>query len=324
MRIATFNLENLGDCPAGGPDLRERLRVLRPDLIRLDADVLCLQEINAEDAGGARKLAALDALLEGTPYAGFHRAVTESGSGERPRDVHNLVILSRYPISARRQVQHDFVAPPHFRTATAEPPSDGPEAVRWDRPILHVEVEAAPGRTLHVIIVHLRAPLSAAVAGQKTSAFSWVSVAGWAEGFYLSALKRNGQALELRLLIDKIFDEDANAWIAACGDFNSAEREVPVATVRGDVEDTGNPGLASRVMRTVDDALPESRRFTVRHAGREVALDHILVSPALLAHFDGVEAYNLNLRDEMRDFEQGITPAESHHAPLLAQFGELV
>ena len=324
MRIATFNLENLGGNPAGDPDLGRRLRALRPDLIRLKADILCLQEINADNAGAARTLGALDALLEGTPYAEFHRAVTQSGSKERPRDVHNLVILSRYRISAQRQVQHDFVTPPRYRMSTAEPRPGEPEAVRWDRPILHAEIDAASGRTLHVINVHLRAPLSTAVAGQKTGAFSWVSVAGWAEGFYLSALKRNGQALELRLLIDRIFDRDANAWIAACGDFNSAEREVPVATVRGDVEDTGNPGLAARIMRPLEAALPESRRFTVRHAGRKVALDHILVSPALLAQFDGVEAYNLNLRDEMSDFEHGVTPAESHHAPLLAQFCELV
>ena len=42
LRIATFNLENLGareDAPLEG-----RIEKLRPQLLRLDADVLCLQE----------------------------------------------------------------------------------------------------------------------------------------------------------------------------------------------------------------------------------------------------------------------------------------
>src|SRR4051794_4624510 len=70
LRIASFNLENLD---AGG--LAERLPVLRPQLRRLDADVLCLQEVDGQREGrGPRRLLALDRLLEGTDHAGFERA----------------------------------------------------------------------------------------------------------------------------------------------------------------------------------------------------------------------------------------------------------
>ncbi len=320
MRVATFNLENLGGDSADGPGPTERIAALRPELVRLDADILCLQEVNAEGAGQARRLAALDALLDDTPYAGFHRAVTTSGEDGRPRDIHNLVTLTRYPITAQAQILHDLVAPPHHVGATSRPPADAAEEIHWDRPILHAQIEAAPGRIVHVINLHLRAPLSAAVPGQKIGAFSWASVSGWAEGFYLAALKRNGQALETRLLIDRLFDADDGALIAVCGDFNSADREVPVATVRGDVEDTGNAALAPRAMRSLDDALAEPRRFTVRHGGREVMLDHILASPGLMALFEGAEAHNAGLPDELTDFERGITRAGSHHAPLVAQY----
>ncbi len=48
MRIATFNLESL-DLPLG-----ERAAVLRPALARLDADILCLQEVNGQHAPGQR------------------------------------------------------------------------------------------------------------------------------------------------------------------------------------------------------------------------------------------------------------------------------
>lgn len=319
MRIATFNLENLGGDLADGVGFAERISALRPELVRLDADILCLQEINAEGEGKARTLAALDALLDGTQLAGFHRAVTTSSEGPWPRDVHNLVTLSRYPIKAREQVLHDLVAPPRHMGTASRPPV-GAEEIHWDRPILHTEIEAAPGRFVHVINVHLRAPLSAPVPGQKLSAFSWASVSGWAEGFYVAALKRNGQALETRLLIDSLFDGDEKALIVVCGDFNSADREVPVATVRGDLEDTGNPALAARVMGSIESALAESQRFTVRHGGREVMFDHILVSPYLGELLEGAMAYNADLPDELTDFEKGIERAGSHHAPLVAQF----
>lgn len=49
LRIATFNLENLDDRPQSGRDFRDRLAILRPQLTRLRADVLCLQEVNARD-----------------------------------------------------------------------------------------------------------------------------------------------------------------------------------------------------------------------------------------------------------------------------------
>jgi len=48
FRIATFNLENLGDGANDERDLAFRIEALRPQLMRLEADVLCLQEVNAQ------------------------------------------------------------------------------------------------------------------------------------------------------------------------------------------------------------------------------------------------------------------------------------
>ena len=44
IRIATFNLENLDDGPGLTPLLADRIRVMRPQLLRVNADILCLQE----------------------------------------------------------------------------------------------------------------------------------------------------------------------------------------------------------------------------------------------------------------------------------------
>jgi hypothetical protein len=59
LRIATFNLENLDDTPTAAgsdrePTLAERIEVLRPQLNRIRADVLCLQEVHAQEPDGPR------------------------------------------------------------------------------------------------------------------------------------------------------------------------------------------------------------------------------------------------------------------------------
>ena len=77
LRIATFNLENLDDKPGQRPTLDERIALMQPQLIRLDADILCLQEVNGqEETGSPRRLLALQRLLEGTQYAAYHSVST--------------------------------------------------------------------------------------------------------------------------------------------------------------------------------------------------------------------------------------------------------
>ena len=81
MRIATFNFENFDDRADEEPSLADRIKVLRPQLQRLEADILCLHEVNAQETGKphksgkhrSRSLAALDRLLEDTDYEAFHR-----------------------------------------------------------------------------------------------------------------------------------------------------------------------------------------------------------------------------------------------------------
>jgi endonuclease/exonuclease/phosphatase family metal-dependent hydrolase len=190
----------------------------------------------------------------------------------------------------------------------------------WDRPLLHAVVELDDGRLLHIINLHLRAPLAVPVEGQKTGAFSWKTTSGWAEGFYLASMKRSGQALETRLLIDKIFDREKDALIMVCGDFNADERETPTRILCGDIEDTGNGDLAKRMLVPLERALPQSRRYTVIHRGRKHMLDHMLVSRALLANFEKLDVQNEALGDELVAYTAIGNSPESYHAPIVAEF----
>jgi endonuclease/exonuclease/phosphatase family metal-dependent hydrolase len=314
MRIATFNLESL-DAPVA-----PRARLLRPALERLEADILCLQEVNGQKAGGRRTLAALDELLAGTPYAAFHRAVTRAASGA-PADRHNLVSLSRWPIARSRQIQHDLLAPPTVPRATAVPPDPSPAEIRFERPLLVTEIATASG-PLTVVNVHLRAPLASTIPGGKLAPFAWRSVAAWAEGFFHSGLKRTGQALELRLLVDALFDAEPDPLVLVAGDFNAEDHETPVRLVAGAPEDTGNPDLAARALVVLDRAIDRSRRFSVMHHGRPQMLDHMLASHRLLGLFRGIEIQNEALGDEAVAWGKGIGAAGSYHAAIVASFAD--
>lgn len=321
-RIATFNLENLDVPPKAAIPLEQRISILRPQLTRLAADIVCFQEVNAQPdkPRSSRRFTALDQLLEGTPYAGFERATTVASDGRGPADVHNLVTLSRFPITESCQIRHSLVDAPLYRCATALPDLQNAQPITWDRPILKTTVRVDGDRILHVFNAHLRAPLAAPVAGQKDTPFVWKSVQGWAEGYFLAAVKRAGQALELRLAIDRLFDAEPEALIAVCGDLNAEDHESPLRIVIASEEDTGNGQLAQRTLVPIERSVSHDRRFTVIHHGRPLMLDHILVSQTLLGWFRQLEIHNEALGDELIGYAKTDKPPNSFHAPLVAEF----
>ncbi|HET9149154.1 MAG TPA: endonuclease/exonuclease/phosphatase family protein [Alphaproteobacteria bacterium] len=324
LRLATFNLENLGDKKHGAP-LAERVKALRPPLVRLDADVLCLQEIDAQPPPGAgarahpRSLRALDALLEGTPYVGFHRAATKNRERVDYADIHNVVLLSRWPLEGVHQIWHDLVPEPQWRSSTADPPEQEPEPLVWDRPFLTAKAILPGGRALHLAGVHLRAPIAAPVPGQKLGPSSWKSIGGWAEGFVLSETKRAGQALEVRLWLDRLFAEEPDALAVVLGDFNAEEHHTPVEVILGREDNTGSGALAGSVMVAAERSVVGDRRFSVIHRGRRQMLDHILLSRALLGFYRGAEIHNEGLEDELVGHASE-KPPQSFHAPVVAEF----
>lgn len=322
LRLATFNLESLDDGPDVRPPLADRIAVLAPMLERLDADILCLQEINGQRLEGAkeRKLLALERLLEASAMRGYRVAVTSKRGGGGLNDHHNLVTLSRRPIAATEQLWHDLVPEPRHVYVTADPAVTDAVRLAWERPILYTRIDRGGGKPLHLFNVHLRAPLACPVPGQKAGTFAWKSIAGWAEGYYLSEIKRAGQAFELRLAIDSLFDADADADICIAGDFNAEENHTPIEILRGEDDNIGNGALSARVMVPVEHSLPADRRFTVIHQGRRQMLDHIMVSRRLMGRYRGSEIHNEALADELTG-QVAVNPSPvSYHAPVVALF----
>ncbi|HUL07607.1 MAG TPA: endonuclease/exonuclease/phosphatase family protein [Candidatus Acidoferrum sp.] len=316
VRLATFNIENLGRRGGDALTTEARRPTLQAQLTRLDADILCLQEVNAQEVkpGPARQLRDLESVLAGTAYAAFHRACTLRKSGVGPLDIHNLVTLSRWPILEMRQLWNDLVEAPSYRRTNGET-----STVPWERPILQCAIDLGGRRPLHVINLHLRTPLAAYIADQKLPSGEWKSVAGWAEGLFATAVKRAGQGLEVRLAADRLFDADPEAIVAVAGDFNAAAGELPVRIVRGDPAETGNAALAGRALVPLAEAIG-AEAFTVVHGQHRFMLDHILASRTLALACRKIAIDNASLLDETEDDALAARRPGSYHAPVVAEF----
>jgi hypothetical protein len=321
LRIATFNLENLDDEQGVQPTLAERIQIMRPQLERVSADILCLQEIHSsQDSSGTRTLAALDEMLSGTPYQGYNRATTLTTSNQLYHE-RNIVTLSRFPFVSTRIVRDSEGPRPSYQLATASPADTTANPVEWERPMLYTQINIGSGRLLHLINVHLKSKLASSIPGQKLDSFTWRTVSAWAEGSFISSMKRVGQALQARMLIDEIFDaQGLGALVSVAGDFNSQADEVPVKAICGPVEETGNPDHAARIMVPCENNIPESARFSLLHLGNGQMLDHIIVSRSLLRYFRSAEIHNEALPDESGAFRQDTKFPESDHAPVVAEF----
>jgi len=320
LRIATFNLENLDDQPKKKPSLDDRIALMRPQLERLRADILCLQEVHGQETPGKpRRLLALNRLLEGTQYADFFRASTQTTTSSQVYDKRNLVILSRYPIVQHRQYKHDYAPAPSYRKVTAQPPDVEADEVSWERPILHASINVQ-GRVVEVLNLHLKSRMPTPIPGQTIGRYGWKHASGWAEGYFLSSMKRVGQALEARMLVDTLFDQNEGALLVVCGDFNADADSVPLQAIRGDVESTGSAQLSGRVLVPCERTVPGSARYSFLYRGKKEMLDHLLISRGLLAYYAGAEIHNELLHDESVGSATDKKYPESDHAPVIASF----
>ena len=113
VRIATFNLENFDETdPGDRPSLEERIALMRPQIVRLRADIACFQEVHGQErTGQLRALLALRNLLKGTNLDGAELVSTEPSNGGVV-DERNLVVATHHRISGHEQTRNKFVAGP--------------------------------------------------------------------------------------------------------------------------------------------------------------------------------------------------------------------
>ena len=312
INIATFNLENLTSSRQHPEAFKLRRDALEPKLKSLDFDIICLQEINAQKPHKhhKREFVALNKLFENTNYENFYCSSTLRPDTDAPNDIHNVVILSRWPFEHRQQIYHELIPRWSWR-----PPLDNgvkPQEIliEWDRPALYVSLILPTGQRLHIFNVHLRAPRPAPVISARGQASSRAKLLG----YYIAALKREGQALEVRLFAENIFDVEHDPLIAICGDFNADAHDAPTQLLRGaQVEAEEN----ARMLVSLEKRVDKAHAYSVIHAGKTKLLDHILASPALAACWRQTRIFNEDLQDEAAAKDP---IAGSLHAPVVTHF----
>ncbi|MEL7083246.1 MAG: endonuclease/exonuclease/phosphatase family protein [Cyanobacteria bacterium J06597_1] len=327
LRIATFNIENLEfDADSTNPPLAQRIPLLRSQLNQLNADVLCLQEIHGQldESSGKRRFLALQELLVDTQYSDYQALGTHDPDGGpgQALDYRNVVTLSRFPITHAQQYYNDLVQMP-FRQNTALPKTAAlgePDEIAWHRPFLHVELELPNRTSLHVMNLHLKSPLPSEIEGQRADDGAWQSLAGRAESELLSDIKRAGQALEVRILVDRIFERDSKAAIVVCGDFNAEIDDLPVRTIVGRFSRVHNPQLVGQELAACEQLVSDEQRFTHLYAGRRTTIDHLLASRSLYQKLSSCHIFNQNLHDSANPDRQNLKFPDSDHAALLTVF----
>ncbi len=223
-------------------------------------------------------------------------------------------------MEGKKQYHHDLVSKPVWRIATAKPSEEEPQEVGWERPILHCVINLAENRKLHAINLHLKSKNPTEIKGQMIDRYTWASHEGWAEGYFLSSVKRVGQALETRRLIEQLFEYDPQALISICGDFNAEIGAVPFKIIVGSVEDTKNPDLRPTVMVPCEYNVSPEQRYSLMHHGRGSMLDHVIVSQAFYPYWVETVIFNELLHDETMAYATEEKFPESDHAPVVSRF----
>lgn len=315
LRIATFNIENL-DFSESEPSFETRKKILIPQLQRINADILLLQEVHAQKDGDNLELLALKNLISETKYKDFEINSTVNENNELLSQ-RNLIALSKFELEEVKSIKHEVVNPPEYKISNSEEPA---KKVTWERPMLYTKYKLPNGESLHIINVHLKSKNPSNIPGGKKDCFSWKTASAWAEGSFISAMRRVGQALEVRAKVDQIFDEDIDANIIVCGDFNADFDEVPTEAILGRTENTGNADLNPRVLFPLEKSVADSNRFSLYHHGKKNMLDHLVCSRNFLRYYVSTEIHNEQLHDESIAFATDLKFPESDHAPVVANF----
>jgi endonuclease/exonuclease/phosphatase family metal-dependent hydrolase len=308
LTMATWNMENLDDGNSSAWVIRKP--IMKRMMQRINADIFLLQEINT--------ISALQDLISGTDYENYHLSHTETEAGA-PYRLRNLAVLSKWPIEIKKQYLNDLVPAPMWKKVTAEPPENEAKNIKWERPILHCQINLNV-KTLHVVTVHLKSFSPTNIEGQKLSEYVWLSHSGWAEGYYISDIKRIGQALETRKLLDNLFKQEGDkALIVLGGDYNADIGSLPFKCLVGNIDETNNPDLRSTVLIPCELNVPSSQRFSLIHKGVGNMLDHIAVSQEFYPYWKTTSIFNELLPDKSIAFAKSKFP-DSDHAPVITHF----
>lgn len=324
FKVMTWNLENLflpGE--AGGPDSQElfeqKLNTLAATILKLEPDVLAVQEVGSEAAFGA---------LQGKvrvqyPYRQLSNLPDRRGI--RIGFLSNLAFedaedFADFPAGSLQSV------PGLDRFGNPEP------VTRMSRGALRVTVRPTPNFPVQLVTAHLKSKLLSFPSTSGQARFSPRNEDERAVVAGLALLKRTAEAVTLRVKANELLADDQA--LILLGDLNDVTDAATTQILQGPPGSEIGSGGFDRPDRG-DEArlfnlaplIPEARRYSRRYRGNNELIDHILVSEALLPgrprHLPEVDSH-VDLFDRLPSItdEPGLRRdrPQSDHAPITATF----
>ncbi|MCE2884624.1 MAG: endonuclease/exonuclease/phosphatase family protein [Planctomycetaceae bacterium] len=259
LRLACYNVENLfdqKDDPANPFDQDEmtkpeRLEALAKTIRELDADILCLEEVESKEC----LLWFRDTYLKGMGYE--HAASEDNGYN---RGIEQSV-LSRVPIvKAQVYTGEDLVISDMESRRNGDsakrlggtwaPPAKGSMPERFQRSPMRVDLKTKDGYPLTVYVVHFKA-------GRDFDH------------------QRELEALQVEAWVEEELKSNPDANIAVLGDYNGTPNDMNVKALR-----MSDDGLVSAYDWRFD---PKAKSSTYATHASERSIDFIVMSPGLAA-----------------------------------------
>lgn len=255
----------------------------RERLQRLSAqvvDVLRLPQVLAvQEVENEKVLADLAAAVVGRPGGRRYRAIVLEGHDSGGIDVGFLVREDLQVLAVEQVLARERLG----------------RAFLFDRPPLRLRVRLADGDTLDLVNVHLKS-----LRGRNRSAKEVQRV----------ARKREAQAEALGAWVRGQLRQRPGLRLVVLGDFNATPEGVGGVDVLGRLRAAGLDNPLAR--------LPSSDRYTFVYDCRGLALDHVLLSPALVPKLGGLAISRGNAGASRRREERPSALGSSDHDAVVA------
>ncbi|MBS2018155.1 MAG: endonuclease/exonuclease/phosphatase family protein [Deltaproteobacteria bacterium] len=295
-RIATFNLKDffLPKNDSERAMVEAKVANVAKILRRANADVVALQEVGEEEHLTRLVSKELGDLGYGVPVMG-----TADRRGIR------CAILSRLPVLWSQVHTQKTLSFPRFVEGDPDP---FPGRIPLRRGIVHVRVDAPGLGEIDVLTAHFKSNLGVPLRTAEGEEIVDPSARGRGEAAMRSLVQRAAEALFVRGLVDDILKTSPDHHVCVLGDLNDRAESLPVRLVKGMGE------LASGMLKSCADLLPEERRYSCFHANEPSMIDHILVSERLYRHAKSYAILNEDLRYHGPHVEPTPLTEDSDHA----------
>lgn len=312
--LATYNTQDLLELvPPEGQTLapamvgahQAKLRAAADILTRLDADIVCLQEVESREL--------IDRVLAHLP-PGFRPYGTTLVGQVRDRRGLRLAILSRFPVIGDPRSHGPAESPDGFRLPVTEAAAPPGEVHHFRRGLLE-SVFDVPGRgALRVFCVHLKSNYPVFHQPPKDQG-------DYGEGLVRAAMVRMAEAIRLRRLVDEALLKEPETGVVVAGDFNETEGSIVLRVVAGDRPEGLKRGWAAGALHHASMLVPADQRWSSMFRGRKELLDHILLSDKLRARLCDARLYNDALYPARETLGEAASLApDSDHAPFVVEF----